>query len=55
MHLCKVCSNEPIAKGIKIIKCIKCNKEVLTNVEYVMVCYDCCKENNTCMKCGKSL
>lgn len=55
MDLCKKCAEEPIAKGIKIIRCLKCNKETLTNVEYGMICDACYKKSNICVKCGKSL
>lgn len=55
MRLCEKCQKEPMAKGIKIIKCLKCSQKVLTNVEYSMICEDCCKESNTCIKCGKNL
>lgn len=50
---CGVCKSCVIAKGIKFFKCIKCGKESGNYVNGVSICYDCCKEGDICVICGK--
>ena len=52
--ICKECSSEPIAKGIKLIKCKYCKKEELTNVLNKNICNDCSVDELVCQKCGKT-
>lgn len=52
--ICKSCSNA-LVRGLKFFKCLKCEKETDNYSNGVMICYDCCKESNTCRICGKEI
>lgn len=50
--LCEKCSHEPIAKGIKFMKCSCCGNETIVNIlSSVTLCSDCLPESH-CVMCG---
>lgn len=53
--LCKRCEGQPVARGIKFVKCIKCGRELFANIEYTPMCTTCCEVNDICEKCGEVL
>lgn len=53
--LCLRCKKESVARGIKDIKCVRCEKRVMINVDFMEFCNDCANEMNACQRCGKEL
>ena len=52
--VCKKCSSEPTARGVKTIECKYCGKEELTGVLYQSICKECSGDELVCQKCGKT-
>ena len=48
--LCNI--GHPIAKGIKIFRCLMCEKEGSNYVNGIDFCYTCRELNNLCAICG---
>lgn len=53
--MCKKCKEEPVAKGIKKIVCIKCMKETIVNCAHGNICSDCSDKLQICEKCGTKM
>ena len=51
--ICKNCKNKSIARGIKQIKCFKCDKKTLVNYAYSNICSECSDNLNICQYCGE--
>ncbi len=54
--LCEECKNKPIAKGIKLIKCWCCLREVAINMAYNShLCRECSEKRCECECCNKRI
>lgn len=42
-----------IAKGIKMIKCVKCGKEEMSYANGADICTSCCEKLELCCICGR--
>ena len=52
--ICGKCYNEPVVKGIKQTRCVVCEKECHTIINYANVCFDCSEQYNICQSCGEN-
>jgi len=53
--ICKECKNKSIIRGIKQIKCFKCNIETTVNFVYSDICACCSDTYLICQCCGKEI
>jgi len=51
--ICKECKNKSIVRGLKHVKCFKCDKETTVNFVYSNICTDCSDTYLICQCCGK--
>lgn len=51
--ICEKCRNKAIVRGMKQIKCFKCNKETMINYIYSNICSECSDNLNICQYCGE--
>lgn len=50
-----ICYKCVVAKGIKFFRCSKCGKDAGNYINGISLCYNCCKDDNVCVICGKKL
>jgi len=53
--ICKDCENKNIVRGLKQIKCIKCDKKVMVNFVYSNICLECSNKYLICQCCGEEI
>ena len=53
--ICNDCENKNIVRGIKQIKCFKCDKKVMVNFVYGNICLECSNNLLICQCCGKEI
>ena len=53
--ICKNCEKKPIHRGVKQVKCFKCNQIVMINSAFSHICKDCSNVSGICQYCGKDM
>lgn len=53
--ICKDCKTKPVARGIKFVKCLRCNKDVYVNCFHSNICTNCSDNLVICQYCGKEI
>jgi len=53
--ICNKCKDKPILRGIKIVKCVKCNKDTAISYAYSNICNKCSDTHMICQCCGKEI
>jgi hypothetical protein len=53
--VCKDCTEKPLVRGIKFVKCIKCGKDCHIMYGDFDICEECSDEFGVCKRCGKKV
>lgn len=53
--ICKECKNKPIARGIKFVKCFRCDENTTVNSFHKNICNDCSDKYQVCQYCGNKI
>jgi len=53
--ICNKCKDKPILRGIKFVKCVKCNEDTAISYAYNNICNDCSDNYLICQCCGKEV
>lgn len=52
---CNKCTNKPLARGLKIFKCLSCEEDGNNNFFGIEKCDNCIKKEKICYLCGEKL
>jgi len=53
--ICNKCKDKPILRGIKFVKCVKCNEDTAISYAYSNICNNCSDTYLICQCCGKEI
>ena len=49
--ICNDCKTKPVARGIKIVQCMKCARDTFVNSFYANICNECSDRLHACQYC----